>query len=995
MPYDIGPNSKPAPNLGTLDRVLSDRDHLPIDEVVEPSVSPTGFQTRRIDAGVLADYILDEIRDQETDQLVDVDNQTLTQNSLDDQTIHLSQDWLNSNYVPIHFNPFSQVGDASDFALPISGSYFSVSQADTAPGIPPVVFSEPNGEIRVLKHVTNGELLVPTYSFIKTPRQNNTAQNTDIRYRLPGLNANEYVAILYSASENAMIGEVFSNGAFVEWVFIDLNGTLDYNFHTFIRLGNSLCNLVSKPFNDDTIRYFRNFNVSAINVNGQRYVGVPLASTDSNNAAMAFAVGTVSGGGVVNRLSGFSTTNSLGSTKTDTDGVLVLHQAPYTYDPNNTDALAYCDTNVTIGMVYDGSNIKYMTWGPIIDGTVSLVFKLYYTRNNPYSSWDFKPVEYYQIDFTNKRVFARPEQVNQRCTVINDPTDDKLTKIVKSEFARGSYFNEGHWYASWVGYGMLNDGRRYMINWQVASSTVIHLFTPDTIDPKNAVNSLRFLNAGYNVHSCITAPPTPVRSSMTGGIIYGCFIQTDGISITPDYTTKTPAYQLLLGKPTDASYRLMKDNFGYNAPIKGYTLNNKRGFAPDHGNDTYRAFTFTNGDSIGYHNAVWFNSSRGFSVDDTYDFAFRYNTDLSLSKERYKISPACFAEVQRLALATPTPPSSEWTQTFQWWWAFVPPYPGIFNKGFIRVHYAYKKSVDTSVDIRGYQTTSAFVYYIWVDCITATDALGDVTITHVSNPNVQKSPVDAVPDFGFRGGYSGRAEVLVSGHGVFASLGGKIYTLHTVGPWSGGADAYWPSDLQSKSLSQHRRIRFNIDYTLELDTSNPASNPEDWYCATYTKDLGIGVVGAFLGLGAFYGFRPLDLNTMQYKTGADVVICSARPPAGFTFTVSAPINCLIDGKIRDIPIGSYDLNSIDPNPANKTFYLSAVVDGDHAKLLVENTTPPESRSDRIYIGYLTTSDHDITEINTRPITQWANIRPSVNKIGSSIQTKIGFPGDFV
>jgi hypothetical protein len=207
-------------------------------------------------------------------------------NGLANNPLKVDTNWIEANFINSKYWQFSQVGDPTDQELPISGSYFSVSYPYGNEVYRPSAFVEGNGDMRILRHVTNGEDQRVVYSVWKNYRQTtiDKIRHTDNVYTIPGLFPDEYIHNVFQMSSQAMLAEVWTESfGFKEYIFINLNGTSIGAHHTFIRLGDGplgIFNRLSGFTQQQRRSIFRSTNIMAAIVSGRRFI---LAQDDARS----------------------------------------------------------------------------------------------------------------------------------------------------------------------------------------------------------------------------------------------------------------------------------------------------------------------------------------------------------------------------------------------------------------------------------------------------------------------------------------------------------------------------------------------------------------------------------------------------------------------------------------------------------------------------------------------------------------------------------------
>lgn len=146
-----------------------------------------------------------------------------------------------------------------------------------------------------------------------------------------------------------------------------------------------------------------------------------------------------------------------------------------------------------------------------------------------------------------------------------------------------------------------------------------------------------------------------------------------------------------------------------------------------------------------------------------------------------------------------------------------------------------------------------------------------------------------------------------------------------------------------------------------------------------------------------YGNTESDLDTLISSNGSTgikstLVLVSQEVPENYNVYFTQEIPVFIAGIQYDIPPTSIDLNTIDPSPANKTFYLYVQMDTstDTASYQV-STTALDEQLTLVYIGKITTGVVGIESIVTEKVTRFLTYRPSTTKRGSAIPCSDGVP----
>ena len=121
-----------------------------------------------------------------------------------------------------------------------------------------------------------------------------------------------------------------------------------------------------------------------------------------------------------------------------------------------------------------------------------------------------------------------------------------------------------------------------------------------------------------------------------------------------------------------------------------------------------------------------------------------------------------------------------------------------------------------------------------------------------------------------------------------------------------------------------------------------------------------------------------------------IVVLSQEVPQGFNVYFTQEIPTLINGSFYKLQPVTIDLTTIDPSPANKTFYIYVAVLGDDCKYVISSTKLSEEIN-RIYIGTIKTGSTNITTIESEKVTRFLTYRVSTTKRGSAIPASTGVP----
>ena len=897
--------------------------------------------------------------------------------------VRVDKDWVNQSYIRASDWPFSQIGDPTDFTLPIDGSYFSVSYPFISDiGSPVIPYVEGNGDMRILRTVTNGEDVAVVYSVWKNYKNTNiaTMRHSDIVYEPPGLASDEYIFHVYGATETAMLVEIWSKSSgFRDYAFVILNGTMVASYHRIIRLGKGpLTNMIGVTTTTDQnswMSYIRACNINAVIVKDKKYIGMicpvgVLSGTTINgdNSINRLIFAEVSDAGAVTLLKNWTATNSEGNVVSSSN-FAVLNRTLSTSVAADKDAVFLNlapTTTLGFGTGYNSTNKSY--WGGVNSkGYVTAINYHYYTVHTNLAERDAKPSFYYDIDFDNRRVIASDNATNRRWSYTTSA--DNLPQRVASS----KTYLEGHYYVDGRMVGLLNNGDRYCqhIPGNTGIGQILYVMRGAVTSIDTGTNDVNFLND--NLHSgryMNVSPPTATISGCKATILYDKLriLNYGGEGGGNSYTTTS--LSLLSGNIAGKTYKLLDSNIN-NPPINwtGYPLNNNRVVGPNPQPPGMIAVR-KNG-VIYYHNAAW---SHADSVNNTYSYGIDSN-----SVGHYALKLHQNVVDQMNAFKQLLPIHTGYTEISDQYWSILPIYPGIGEDyAFVRFLSSSKTPDSTGPD--GWARSGTGQIFAMVPITYVIDSLGIATITSVdlskvSNVHTPYSGVNALGDQSWHTYGSAAIDITSTDYNLIHRGGcsGSYYANGTTEPM-------WPQALSfDKSLVRKK-----------------------WYsnCGgvgygpfpTISPTHGIGFVDV-VGLGAFYAFRPYSFDTNKIGTPQEsYIVGTARPAAGFNLTVNAPFNVYVEGCKYVIPVQTLDLTTITSSYRNAHFYCYVVIRDGMAKFVVDKNRLDENLH-RIYIGYIKTSDTEISEINCKPVTRWEVARPSIYPIGNALPASPGLPND--
>lgn len=942
-----------------------------------------GFRTYSATLDQLKTYTVDKIK---SSGFTFTFSDGLIGNGTLSEPVRVDKAWVNQTYIPSNAWAFSQVGDPTDYQLPISGTYASVSYPYFNDFCSPVVpYVEGNGDMRILRTVTNGETVSVVFSIWKNYKNTpiSTLIHTDIIYSPYGLASDEYIMHVYSASDTAMLAEIWvKGGGYREHAFIVLDGSLQPNSHRIVRLGDRIFSgmfgVTDATAKANWMRWMRTCNINAAIVKDRMYIGMvippdiisgPVRGARGGIVRMIFA--EVFNDGRVVFMPNWTVTNSEGNVVYDPN-LAIFNVNLVAYSKADKDALIVsladpAKVGFGIGADISTATTNQSFWGGVnSNGHTTCVISHFCVVRDSERERDVKPTYYYDIDFQNHRITPSTGATNRRWVYGVDSAG--RYKLLE----RSKTYLESYYWVQGRMIGLLNNGDRFCQDIP-ADSGVPHRFfvmRGEVTSVDTGTNDANFVNDNLNTFRYMTVqPPTPVQSGGKATLLHDKLriINTGGEGWSSSTTSKT--LSLISGASNGKTYQLLDNS---NPSIRtnwvGYPLNNNR-------------TTIANPQPPGMvcvrKNGVRYYHNAGWSSNDSVNTVFSYgiNSD-SIGQYSFKLSQTVTAKIASFMQTLPL--QSGYSLRSDQYWTFVPLYPGIGEDyALIRLLSSSKTPDSTSID--GFARSPIGHVLALVPITIVIDSLGTATITDInlSGVNTALTTVSDLNTFINSQIWHNRGSAAFD----ITDTGYKI--IHRGGPDVARYENYssevaWPIAAEFNMSRQLTRYHNRIDS--ETYNSMPTIHPEK----------GIGVVG-FSGLGAFYAFRPYNFETNKLGSGSEsILVGTARPAAGFNLTISAPITVYVEGVMYTIQPGVIDLTQITTNYRSTVFYCYVEIRDGVAKF-VPDLRILEEHLHRIYVGYIRTSNDEITEIVCTPITRWEVARPSAAPLGSALPATMGLP----
>ena len=129
------------------------------------------------------------------------------------------------------------------------------------------------------------------------------------------------------------------------------------------------------------------------------------------------------------------------------------------------------------------------------------------------------------------------------------------------------------------------------------------------------------------------------------------------------------------------------------------------------------------------------------------------------------------------------------------------------------------------------------------------------------------------------------------------------------------------------------------------------------------------------------------------KTGTGYIVpTSAYPETGWIIFFQENIKMMINGTMYTMNGGTVDLRDIDPNPANKTFYIYGTIENGEPKYII-SVTRLRKRGNLLPAAVLTTNDRQILTITRMQPFMVGDYMLSDVREGGTIPVSAGFPQD--
>lgn len=893
--------------------------------------------------------------------------------------------WVESNFINSKYWHFSQIGDPTDTDLTISGSYLSVNYPYGVDHYGSTAFVEGNGDLRILKHVTNGEDFRVTYATWKNYRKSQIADMriTDTVYRPPGLASGEYIHNVFGMSSRAMLAEIWVGVDFKEYVFINLNGTAVAEYHTFVRLGNNPLTVFTgyAAYNDAFKKQcFRSMNVIATILGGRKFL--VCITPPSVEGSLRLQTAEVFADGSMALVENFAVTNTLGF-KTNDVSFQTIHNKLGSYDEADQDRCFYLsDPLVTINHVNtaNSSSPTYRFTGQELpDEKLGILIGIYAaSQYSVFTNQACKCQQFYVLDPINRKLDPSPGSGTNRGYRV-DVHSNQRNIVVNGPWVMAG---QDHYYALGLTFQFLSTGDRVMTRTTTWSNDIIPqitLYKSTANDIVQGMNDEYFVGQAAPVRSLVLDPPTPVQATRAGIIIRGNLVTTFTSNIT-SMEAAAGAWTKFVGSWEAREYKLLNSSGNTFTAIKGYNLSPTRGAV----NFSLAVNTFRNPDGgIFYHNACWGRFGSADKVCDSSIDADAYGE--MYTRGKYTFNVAIREKMNKAILDYfTTNPLDGHTEIHTMNWLLIPGHMSVNrNHAFYKILISFR-TPDPSNPL-GYRYSSTYMLGGVMAATINVNGDGDCRFVDVDTSMIRMDAGTIITGNVTIGGDDPRrmlntAILYKVNSNIDIILGGGFGSANSAG--NPNHDGWLPHGIKTNTR--------NFDPVVIRLSAGLLDK------VSVHQTLGLGFVTTSYGMGAVYVFRAVDEDTLQPTTarGGPWVLGSARPAAGFNLTVSAPVEIYNQGLTHILPVQTYDLTKIQPTSAtahkNAHLYMYAILNNGAATLKITYDPLPEHNA-QIFLGHIKTSDTEITSIIAKTTSRWEIARPSTDPIGGALPVATGIP----
>lgn len=944
----------------------------------------------------------------------------------DEDKVIVNKNELAKRYIPNGNNRsfFTQVGNPEDFQLPISGSYMSVNNISINYGYHPVAYAERNGDVTILKGVTNGLTYRITYSFLKFDNHGKpTNRNTDFEYKPAGLkfNEGEFVGYIYPTSNNHMLIEIHTDkpdeqidnanlGKFKEYALVELNGTLDYRYHKVTRLGTIISGINTKIANGHV---WANRIIRANGIIIQEHKGKIYLIVEDNSAISTKVVGhraiKIFELNLVNeRLEpsvDWIVTNPLGKTYTAYSGnttnelnSYILFDKLYSDDATDIDAWAYVRAghDLVVGSLANGNmNISGGKYDSLTGKRQMFIYGYhsirYLTGSKP--SVDHKQGYFLTIDFNNKRIYSVNNNQREEIKYYDGNKWHNLKEPVFKMLSHGH-----HWVTSRY-FQQLQNGNIMNFFYNHTKHFIYQYKDSGVADYEN-INS--YTDTKQFSSNWISPEPFGIRNDsavVSLGNNWLTFRASQGIldiHLSPDWQTTfvqntIPAARKQT-KTISAPYTPDKEILSEEIPgqrtkvakpLSNFVTVVKAGFNKDIINRYPNNTEFI---KTAYH----FHSV-GFTKDRTEHESFnsQLNQQAEFIGKTVKLSSGVIEKINSLMLLKPNNLEAKYSEdSYSYWW-LVPGISHFTDIGFLRL--ARRWSVpNPRMVVNDYSGLYDVVYFFKTKTVTEGDVITITDIEFLKEPSNHLELFKKIST-------SVNLTCLPSVNIVFEIKNDNeisVYYKTRQGNWAtlGAGNEYYHlrrADLIKTSDSWD----YSFDHVVNTSLQGGA--------ISYNNRHGLIISTPALNNTASFIYKRID-GSNEFDLDNPILVSYTTPKDGFSVSINEEIEIYNNGGYFKITPRIIDFSNITALGYGKKYFEDFPNSTLHMHVFLlkkdfirfdfsYNIDGRYDNQNSIYLGSIRNGEYGVIETDFKPVTRYNATRPSHVQIGSAFPVSTGFP----
>lgn len=283
----------------------------------------------------------------------------------------------------------------------------------------------------------------------------------------------------------------------------------------------------------------------------------------------------------------------------------------------------------------------------------------------------------------------------------------------------------------------------------------------------------------------------------------------------------------------------------------------------------------------------------------------------------------------------------------------------------------------TYVDVPGANEATTYATYMVITPTYITNADGRKQVTGFTVNNIYH--------------WAGASTARLNSIRVFGGLQNETPQT-TLGPMrmhyylnGNGLNCYFNSGIMGATTGDAYSSNFVFNYsnrnTRSWSSAGQQGNSSSGWGTFTTPDNGIALM---YDMAAVSGGAATIINGAVNKP----VVGSVYPETGWIIFFKTDINVVFNGMPYVLPLGTIDLRDIVENPANKVFYIYALLENDVPRYEVSLDKRLESNY-QLWVGEVATNDRQIITIERFNVTALDGHRVSETKRGNSIPAASG------